>query len=86
MPNPCGEWNKKKGKCRFTICQKLRIMIPIEFDVEAWDGPVMVNCLGGEEEEVQEEPPFICCEMEEENRYKSDFYYFVKGRLGRLKR
>lgn len=61
-------------------------MIPIEFDVEAWDGPVMVNCLGGEEEEVQEEPPFICCEMEEENRYKSDFYYFVKGRLGRLKR
>lgn len=86
IPMSCGGWNYKKGKCKFTICQKLRIMIPIEFDVEAWDGPLMVNCSGGEKEEEDREcPHHVCCEKEEENYNRSDFYYFVKGRVGRLK-
>ena len=101
---PCGSWDKKKRKCRFTICQKLSIMIPIEFNVDACSGPVSVNCLGGEEV-CCEEPSYDCCEDETFNdcfeigerppfvlekdaikRELSDFYYYVKGRRGRLKK
>lgn len=141
VPIPCGAWNKKKGKCRFTICQKLSIMIPIEFKAEALSGPPSVNCSGGGEEEDEEEgewppyiccgqgerlpfvsceeeqshgccekhaqqsvccereeyyqdiccekgerPPFVCCEKRECEPKISDFYYFVRGRRGRLKK
>ncbi|HBC30088.1 MAG TPA: hypothetical protein DC024_02415 [Clostridiales bacterium] len=86
---PCGSWDKKKRKCRFTICQKLSIMIPIEFYVDACSGPVSVNCLDGEEEEEDEcqRPPFICCGNEERPSFDlPDFYYYVKNKRGKLKK
>lgn len=93
IPITCGSWDKKKRKCRFTICQKLSIMIPIEFNVDACSGPAAVNCLGEEDDECpaficckKEEPPqFVCCEKEEMKYEEPDFYYYVKGRRGRLK-
>jgi hypothetical protein len=95
VPIPCAAWNKKNGKCRFTICQKLSIMIPIEFKAEALSGPPSVNCsAGGEEEEEDEEdeeecPPYIFCGQGEGLPLQEkilDFYYFVRGRRGRLKK
>lgn len=86
---PCGSWDKKKRKCRFTICQKLCIMIPIEFYVDACSGPVSVNCSDGEEEEEDEcqRPPFICCGNEERPSFDlPDFYYYVKNKRGKLKK
>lgn len=101
LPIPCGSWNKKNGKCRFTICQKLSIMIPIEFKAEALSGPPTVKCsIEGEgEEEDEEGPPYICCGQGEglnfvccEEEYRElpqeilEFYYSVKGKRGRLKK
>lgn len=93
-PIPCGAWNKK-GKCRFCISQKLSIMIPIEFKVDALSGPVSVNCFGQEEEDecppyiccgVQQRPTFVCFEEEEPLPEMPDFYYYIKNRRGKLKR
>ena len=91
VPIPCGAWNKK-GKCRFCISQKLSIMIPIEFKVDALSGPVSVNCPGEEEEcpshiccGAQQRPTFVCCE-EERTPEIPDFYYYIKKRRGKLKK
>jgi len=97
IPIPCDSWDKKKRKCRFTICQKLSIMIPIEFYVYACSGPASVDCTGEEEcyyhDEClpltccgkEEPPPFVCCVKEEVKYEDPDFYYYVKGRRGRLR-
>jgi hypothetical protein len=110
LPIPCDAWNKK-SKCKFTICQKLNIMIPIEFKAETCSGPPSVSCLGSEEEEEEDAwPPYICCETQKKEKHPPvnwedekdckkiccekgenspelhDFYYFVRGRLGKLKK
>jgi hypothetical protein len=94
IPIPCGAWNKK-SKCKFCISQKLCIMIPIEFKVDALSGPVSVNCPGQEEEE-EECPPYICCGIQQRPTFvcreeaehppdMTDFYYYIKNRVGKLK-
>lgn len=97
IPIPCSSWDKKKRKCKFTVCQKLSIMIPIEFYVDACSGPASVDCSGEEEDNdhekcppficcgKEEPPPFVCCVKEEVKYEDPDFYYYVKGRRGRLR-
>lgn len=94
VPIPCGSWNKK-GKCKFYISQKLSIMIPIEFKAETCSGAASIRCLEQEAEEEDcspniccetlQRPTFVCCE-EEHTPEIPNFYYYVRGKTGRIKK
>jgi len=42
-PFPCNTWNKN-GTCKFTITQRLCVMIPVEFRAAVSSGPTSVIC------------------------------------------
>lgn len=60
---------KKNETCKFTICQKLCVMIPVEFKAIARSGPTSVICGDISDEDC---PTHICDE-------EGSFY--IKGKM-----
>ncbi len=54
----CSTWNKN-GTCKFTLVQKLCVMVPVEFREAARSGPTSVICGNASDEEC---PTYVCDE------------------------
>jgi len=75
-PVPCCTWNKN-GTCKFTIAQKICVMVPIEFKATATSGPTSVIC--GNTSDV--DCPTFVCDENVEYEYKPKLYnFYIKGK------
>jgi len=52
-PVACHSWNRN-GTCKFTVSQKLCVMVPIEFKATASSGTTSVCCGDASDEDCQE--------------------------------
>lgn len=76
VPVPCRTWNKN-GTCKFTIAQKLCVMVPIEFKATASSGPTSVICGDVSDEEC---PSYDCEENGGSNHNHKQYNFYIKGK------
>ncbi|TWH82732.1 hypothetical protein [Sedimentibacter saalensis] len=74
-PVPCGTWNKN-GTCKFTLVQKLCVMVPVEFRAAARSGPTSVICGNASDEDC----PTYVCDEEGETEENQKYNFYIKGK------
>jgi hypothetical protein len=80
IPTPCHTWNKN-GTCRFTLSQKICVMVPIEFKANTSSGNISVICGDTSDEdcpshecdddcgcEDQPQPPYNCHDKDKHHK------------------
>lgn len=74
-PAPYCKCNKN-GTCKFTIAQRLCVMVPIEFKASASSGPTSVICGEISDEDC---PSYIC---DENSKYEPQppYKFYIKGK------
>jgi len=77
VPVHCRTWNKN-GTCKFTIAQKICVMVPVEFKASATSGPTSVICGDTSDEDC---PTYVCNENEgNEHHHKPSYNFYIKGK------
>ena len=74
-PLPCRTWNKN-GTCKFTIAQKLCVMVPIEFRAAASSGPTSVICGDATDEDCENDD----CNEERGCEKRPKYNFYIKGK------
>jgi len=76
---PCCTKNKN-GTCKFTIAQRLCVMVPIEFKASASSGPTSVICGDTSDEDCEATP--VSGENDGfESDIKSLLKFYIKGKM-----